>query len=69
MKRVKVLIPFTDKVTGEKRKVDDIIDMTEERIAEVKAVSVNMILVVGEAEEAQEEPKPKKTTTRKKKAE
>lgn len=64
MKRVRVLIPFTDRVTKELRKVNDELDMTEERIAEVRAVSVNMISVLGEAEE-----KPKKSTRNKKKAE
>ena len=68
MKRVKVLVPFTDRVTKELRKANDEIEMTEERIAEVRAVSVNMILVLGEAEETKEET-PKKKSTRKKKAE
>ena len=72
MKRVKVLVPFTDRVTKELRKANDDIEMTEERIAEVRAVSVNMILVLGEAEETQKETTeetPKKKSTRKKKAE
>lgn len=71
MKRVKVLIPFTDKVTGELRNIDDEIEMTDERIAEVRAVGVNMISVLGDVGEVTKEvePTPKKKTTRKKKAE
>lgn len=48
MMKVKVLIPFVDKVTGEKHKADDIIEVSEERLAEIKAVSINMVLVIGE---------------------
>ena len=71
MKRVRVLVPFTDRVSGKPYKKDDEIDLTEERIAEVKAVSVNMILVLGDSETQKEvsEEEPKKKTTRKKKAE
>ena len=56
MKRVKVLIPFTDKVTGKDHNTDDIIEVSDERLAEIKAVNVNMVLVLGDAEQ----PKPKK---------
>ena len=55
MMRVKVLIPFLDKVTGESRKADDIIEVSEERLAEIKAVNVNMVLVLGEVEETEDE--------------
>lgn len=55
MKRVKVLIPFTDKVTGKDHETDDIIEVSDERLAEIKAVNVNMVLVIGEVE-----PKTKK---------
>ena len=48
MMKVKVLIPFTDKLTGEHYAADDIIEVSEERLAEIKAVSVNMVLVLGE---------------------
>jgi hypothetical protein len=57
MMKVKVLIPFTDKVTGKDHNADDIIEVSEERLAEIKSVNVNMVLVLGEAEE-----KPKTTT-------
>jgi hypothetical protein len=55
MKRVKVLIPFQDKVTGKDHSADDVIEVSDERLAEIKAVNVNMVLVIGEVE-----PKPKK---------
>jgi hypothetical protein len=53
MKRVKVLIPFTDKVTGKDHITNDIIEVSDERLAEIRAVNVNMVLEIGEA-------KPKK---------
>ena len=60
MKRVKVLIPFLDKVTGESRKADDIFEVSDERLAEIRKVNVNMVTVLGEVEEEPiEEPKPK----------
>ena len=62
MKRVKVLIPFLDKVTSEFRKADDIFEVSEERLAEIKAVNVNMVLVLDEAEK---KPKAKKQKTTK----
>ncbi len=57
MMKVKVLIPFVDKATGEIRNADDIIEVSEERLAEIKAVNVNMVLVLGEVEK---KPKAKK---------
>lgn len=57
MMKVKVLVPFIDKVTGELHNADDIIEVSEERLAEIKAVNVNLVLVLGEAEE---KPKAKK---------
>ena len=51
MMRVKVLIPFLDKVTSEFRKADDIIEVSDERLAEIKAVNVNMVEVVDKAKE------------------
>lgn len=71
MKRVKVLVPFTDKVTGEVYNADAEILLSDERIAEIKAVNVNMIEVVGEVEEAAAEPEApvKKPRARKPKTE
>lgn len=57
MKRAKVLIPFTDRVTGKDYIPDDIIEVSDERLTEIKAVNVNMVLVIGDVE-----PKPKKKT-------
>ena len=56
MKRVKVLIPFSDKVMGKDHNTNDIIEVSDERLAEIKTVNINMVLVLGEAEQ----PKPKK---------
>ena len=66
MKRVNVLIPFTDKVTGEVYGENAEILLSDERIAEIKAVNVNMIEVIGEAEG---EAPVKKPRARKLKAE
>lgn len=57
MKRVKVLIPFTDRITGKDHIADDIIEVSDERLAEIKAVNVNMVLETGDAN-----PKQKKKT-------
>lgn len=57
MKQVKVLIPFTDKVTGDVHKVNDEIELSDERIADIKAVNVNMLEIIGEVKK----PKKKKT--------
>ena len=58
MKRVKVLLPFYSKATGEFQEPDDIIEVTEEQLSAIKAVNVNMVLVLGDVEE---KPKAKKT--------
>lgn len=50
MKRVKVLIPFIDGVAGKDHEADDIIEVSDERLAEIKAVNVNMVLVIGDTE-------------------
>lgn len=55
MKRVRVLIPFQDKVTGKYYDVGDNIEVSEDRLAEIKAVNINMVLVIGDV---------KKTTAR-----
>jgi hypothetical protein len=65
MKKVKVLIPFTDKVTGEVHAKDAEVLLSDERIAEIKLVNINMVSVLGDAE-AEE---PKKPRARKAKAE
>ena len=52
--KAKVLIKFIDKYTGEIRKVDDIIEVTEERYNEIL---VKGKLVEEIAEEKEEKPK------------
>ena len=76
MKRVKVLIPFHNKDTNVDQVAGDIIEVSDERLASIKAINVNMVLVLEdvklktkETKEIKEEPnkevkktKPKKTT-------
>ena len=64
MKRVRVEVPFIDRVTGEKYEANTEITMTEERIAEVRSVGINMVSVLGEAEG--QEAAAKKSRARKK---
>lgn len=75
MARVKVLTAFENRYTGVLYAPGDILDITEERIEEIKAVADNLIEVIPEEndevvketiEEVKEEPK--KQTTRRKKA-
>ena len=75
MARVKVLTAFRNKYTGALHAPGDILDITEERIEEIKAVADNLIEVIPEEndeivketiEEVKEEPK--KQTPRRKKA-
>ena len=56
MKRCMVHIPFIDKVTGKSYEAGKEIVLTDDRVAEVKAFNVNLISVLGEAEE-----KPKRS--------
>lgn len=58
MKRVKVLLPFYCKATGNFQEPDDIIEVTDEQLAKIRSINVNMVLVLGEVEK---KPKPKKT--------
>lgn len=51
MVRVEVLIPFHSKATGKYQTPGDIIEVTEEQLAAIREVSVNMVLVLGEAED------------------
>lgn len=75
MARVKVLTAFRNKYTGALHAPGDILDITEERIEEIKAVADNLIEAIPEEndevvketiEEVKE--KPKKQTPRRKKA-
>ena len=58
MKLVKVLIPFHLKATDTDHVVGDEIRVTDEQLAKIKNINVNMVEVVGEETE---EVKPKKT--------
>jgi hypothetical protein len=60
MLRVEVLIPFIDKETSNVRVKGEIFEVSEERLAEIKSVNVNMVLVIGDVD-----AKPKKTTKKK----
>ena len=57
MKLCRVIIPFTDKVTGKFHHENDEIVLTDERIAEIKSVNMNMVFVLGEADAKATEPK------------
>ena len=57
MKRCKVLIPFILGDTGELLKEGKEVELTDDQLARVKAVSPNMVLVLGEAKK----PRAKKT--------
>ena len=57
MKLVKVLLPFHLKDTNTDHVTGDEIKVTDEQLAKIKAININMVKVLGEAEEE----KPKKT--------
>lgn len=44
------MITFIDKVTGKPCNAGEEVLISDERIAEIKAVNVNMVLVMGEVE-------------------
>ena len=60
MNHCKVLIPFTLSDTKKDYVPDDLIELTDEQLARVRAINVNMVEVVRKVEE-----KPKKKTTKK----
>lgn len=64
MKRVKVLIPFHLSDTNTDHVPNDEITVTDEQLTRIRAINVNMVLVLGEAEETAEE-KPKKIRKKK----
>ena len=55
MKRVEVLIPFHMTATNTDYVPGDVIEVSDEQLAKIQAVNVNMVMVLGDAE-----PKPKK---------
>ena len=56
MKQVEVLIPFHMSATNTDHVPGDVIEVSEEQLAKIRDINVNMVLVLGDAEE-----KPKKT--------
>ena len=63
MIRVQVLIPFSVAATNQDCVPGDVIEVSAEQLAKIRAINVNMVLVLGEVEE-----KPKVTKKTKKKA-
>lgn len=61
MKRVRVLIPFHSRATNKDQKVNDIIEVTDEQLADIRAVNVNMVLVLGDVVKKKATTKPKAT--------
>ena len=53
--KVRVLVPFQSVATGKDQVVGDVIEVTAEQLAGIKAVNINMVEVVEEVEK----PKPK----------
>lgn len=64
--RVKVEIPFHRLQTDTDQAHGDILEVSEEELARIKAVNINMVSVLGEVTD-QAVPATKKPTTRKKK--
>lgn len=62
MLRARVLIPFHRLETDTDHIPGDVIEVSDVELARIRAVNVNMVLVLGEAEEPE---KPKKKTTKK----
>ena len=70
MKRVEVLIPFRMAATNTNHVVGDVIEVSEEQLAKIRAIHVNMVAVLGDAEEQAapkqaEEKKPAKSKSKK----
>ena len=61
MKRVEVLLPFRCKATNKAYVAGDVIEITEERLAEIQAVNINMVLVLGDVVKKKATTKPKAT--------
>jgi hypothetical protein len=59
MLRVEVLIPFHSKATNKDCVAGDVIEVTDEQLAEIKKVNVNMVLVLGEVVKKKATTKPK----------
>ena len=57
MKLVRVLIPFHLKDTDTDHVAGDEIKVTDEQLAKIRSINVNMVEVLGEAEVELEKPK------------
>ncbi len=63
MKRVIVNIPFHISASNTDCVPNDIINVTDEQLAKIKSLNVNMVTVLGEVEEeTKPKAKPKKST-------
>lgn len=64
MKRVEVLIPFHNKDTKVDQVPGDIIEVSEEKLANIRKININMVLVLeDETKEVKKtKPKTRKTT-------
>jgi hypothetical protein len=62
MKRVEVLIPFHNSDTKVDQVVGDVLNVSEERLAEIRAINVNMVQVLSDVEEVKKPKTTKKTT-------
>ena len=60
MKRVKVEIPFHMIATDTDHNPGDIIEVSEEQLAKICSVNINMVSVLGDVTEQDEPEKPKK---------
>lgn len=65
MKRVEVLIPFHMTATNTDHVPGDVIEVSDEQLTKIRAVNVNMVMVIGEADEPVVEEKPKKRKSKK----
>ena len=54
MKKVMINIDFIDAETGKVRKAGTKVKLTEERVAEIRAVNPDLITVIGTVEEPKE---------------
>jgi hypothetical protein len=61
MKRVEVLIPFHSNATNKDCVKGDIIEVSEEQLANIQAVNINMVLVLGDVVKKKASAKPKAT--------
>lgn len=59
MKRVRVLIPFHLAATKTDHVAGDEIVVSDEQLARIRAINVNMVEVLGEVKKAPAESKPK----------